>query len=149
MYPVQSLSKEYLFYTRVNLLNLLYISSIHGYLVMSSVNLRSSNMWNMRSPPFTYSMTRNKCSLVWKLECKPVRNGGFFCSDKTCRSFSTPSTSSSSIIKSFFMLLMAYTSLVLLCSAKNTCERKVKTFHTESVPCSATLWTYFAKAAFS
>ena len=96
-------------------------TQINTCLVMAAVNVRSSSMWNMRSPPLTYSMTRKRCSLVWKLEWKPVRKGGFFCSDKTCRSLSTPSTSSSFTMRSFFMLFMAYTSFVALCSARKTC----------------------------
>ena len=91
------------------------------HLVCDSGNLPNSRMWNIRSPPLMYSMTKKRWSLVWKQEWRPVRKGGFFCIANTFRSFRVHSTSSSWMIKSFFKLLMAYTSRVPLCSARNTC----------------------------
>ena len=77
----------------------------------------------MRSPPLMYSMTKKRWSCVWKQLCMLVRKGDFFCSANTLRSFSVHSTSSSCTTKSFLRLLMAYTSFVVLCSARNTCGK--------------------------
>jgi hypothetical protein len=64
-------------------------------------------MWNIKSPPLMYSMTKKRWLVVWKQEWSPVRNGGFSWRARTLRSLSVHSTSSSWTIRSFFKLLMA------------------------------------------
>lgn len=76
-------------------------------LVWFSANWPRYRMWNMRSPPLTYSMTKKRCSDVWKQEWRLVRKGGLPCMASTLRSFIVHSTSSSCTIRSFFKLLMA------------------------------------------
>ena len=93
-----------------------------NHLVWTSENRPSSNIWNMRSPPLIYSITKNRWSRVWKQEWRDVRKGGLPRRARTLLSLRVHSTSSSCTTKSFFNDFIAYTSLDALCSARNTCS---------------------------
>jgi len=112
---------------------------LHTYTATGSLNLPNCWIWNIKSPPFTYSITKNKRScknmykfyiqflffqdiltIVWKQECNWTRKGGFSPSARTRFSIMVHSTSSSWMITSFLSILMAYNSSLPLRSASKT-----------------------------
>ena len=95
-------------------------STIETYTATGSLNLPHCCIWYIKSPPFTYSITKYSRSMVWKQECSCTKNGGLLDNAKTRFSTIVHSTSSSCIMMSFFKILMAYSSSVPFLSANIT-----------------------------
>lgn len=73
-----------------------------------SLNFPHCCIWNIRSPPLMYSMTKYSRSIVWKHECSWTRNGGLW--ERASTRFSTIAHSTSS---SWSMRDRVYTSNIV------------------------------------